>query len=347
MITTTYNQHGLPVRRQCSFHGIAFRQISRWLNPPVKRKEQLTVVSLEEEDPLDKWFRKFMEGGEDFSLRHTPKRSYGSGAVHLQLKGLVPRRTIQQKITDERKDENRRKRIALKTLSWSESMVCWGMDDTHIFTNEQGQKMWVHNIKDLGSQYILPPVTGKLMTGKQVADNLRSLFDVFGAPLLLKRDNGSNLCATEVNEVLKKYKVIALNSPPYYSPYNGSIEQANLLIKTRIKVLSEKYERPLNEQTLPLLAALAAHEENAQRKRSIGRRTPSFTFFKNHKRRINNKTREEVIAHIEEMKKSLRGNRTALNKREEKRINRKAVEAVLEQRGYINVVENNRVSPVL
>jgi len=347
MITATYNEHTIPVKRQCQFHGIAFRQIARWLNPPVKRKKQLTVVSLEVEDPLDKWFRKFMDGGEDFALRHTPKRSYGSGALHVQLKGLVPRRTIQQKITDERKDVNRRKRIALKTLSWSESMVCWAMDDTHVFTNEQGRKVWIHNIKDLGSQYILPPVTGKLLTGKQVADNLRSLFDMFGAPLLLKRDNGSNLCAAEVDEVLEKYQVITLNSPPYYSPYNGSIEQANLLIKARMRALSVKYDRPLNEQTLPLLAALAAHEENAQSKRSIGRRTPSFTFFKNHKRRINNKTREEVIAHIEEMKKSLRGNRTALNKREEKRINRKAVEAVLEKRGYINVVENNRVSPVL
>jgi len=99
---------------------------------------------------------------------------------------MVPRRTIQQKITDERKDVNRQKRIALKTLSWSESMVCWAMDDTHVFTPKNGLKMWVHHIKDLGSQYILPTVTRKLLTGKQVADNLRSLFDMFGAPLLLK-----------------------------------------------------------------------------------------------------------------------------------------------------------------
>jgi transposase InsO family protein len=346
MITATYNQHGLPVRRQCFFHGIAFRQISRWLNPPVKPEKQQLVVSLGEEDPLDKWFRKFMEGGDDFALRHTPKRSYGSGEVHLQLKGLVPRRTIQQKITDERTDVNRRKRIALKTLSWSAPMVCWAMDDTHIFTSKNGEKMWIHNIKDLGSQYILPPVTGRLLTGKQVADNLRALFDMFGAPLLLKRDNGSNLCATEVDEVLKKYQVIALNSPPYYSPYNGSIEQANLLIKSRMRALSEKYDRPLNEQTLPLLAALAAHEENAQCKRSVGRRTPSYCFFTPNKKRINDKTREEVANDINEHMECLKKNYSVLTKSVKNTIKRKAVEAVLEKRSYIKVVENERVSPL-
>ena len=346
MITRTHSLHDIAVRRQCSFHGIAFRQIYRWLNPPVKRKEQLAVVSLKEEDPLDKWFRKFMDGSEDFMLRHTPKRSYGSGALHQQLKGLVPRRTIQLKITDERKDVNRQKRIALKTLSWSEPMICWAIDDTHAFTNKQGQKMWIHNIKDLGSQYILPPVTGRLLTGKQVADNLRSLFDMFGAPLILKRDNGSNLCASEVNEVLNEFKVIPLNSPPYYSPYNGSIEQANLLIKTRMKTLADKYDRPLDEQTLPLLTALAAHEENAQYKRSIGRKTPSYCFLKKRNRRTSDITRREVTNDITKHKKTLTGNKTALTKREENRINRKAVEAVLEKRGYINVVENNRVSPL-
>jgi len=79
---STHSLHDIPVRNQCSFHGIAFRQIYRWLNPPVKRENQLAVVSMEEKDPLDKWFRKFMDGGEDLMLRHTPKRSYGSGALH-------------------------------------------------------------------------------------------------------------------------------------------------------------------------------------------------------------------------------------------------------------------------
>jgi len=113
-----------------------------------------------------------------------------------------------------------------------------------------------------------------------------------------------------------------------------------------MKVLSEKYDRPLNEQTLPLLAALAAHEENAQRKRSIGRKTPSYCFLKKRNRRTSDKNRREVINDITKHKKTLTGNRTALNKREENRINRKAVEAVLEKRSYIRVVENEQVSPL-
>ncbi len=111
-------------------------------------------------------------------------------------------------------------------------MVCWAMDDTHGFTDKQGLKVWIHNIQDLGSQYILPPVTGRILSGEAVALNLRTLFKRFGAPLFLKRDNGKNLCAKEVDEVLKEFGVIALNSPPYYSQYNGSVEQANGLLKS-------------------------------------------------------------------------------------------------------------------
>jgi len=120
-----------------------------------------------------------------------------------------------------------------------------------------------------------------------------------------------------------------------------------LLIKAGMRTLSEKHDRPLNEQTLPLLAALAAHEENAQRKRSIQRRTPSCCFLKKRNRRTDNETRREVINDITKHKKTLTESKTPLTKREENRINRKAVEAVLEKRSYIRVVENEPVSPLL
>jgi hypothetical protein len=47
-----------------------------------------------------------------------------------------------------------------------------------------------------------------------------------GRPLVLKRDNGSNLNHQAVDEVLARYLVLPLKSPPHYPPYNGAIECA-------------------------------------------------------------------------------------------------------------------------
>ena len=67
---------------------------------------------------------------------------------------------------------------------------------------------------------------------------LRSLFDRYGAPLVLKRDNGSNLVHAMVDGLLDEYGVLALTSPPYYPRYNGAIEYAQYEIKATIDVLT-------------------------------------------------------------------------------------------------------------
>ena len=147
--------------------------------------------------------------------------------------------------------------------------------------------------------------------------------------------------------MLNEFGVIPLNSPPYYSRYNGSIEQANKLLKERIKLLSQKHKCPINKQTAGVLAKLAAHEENTQYKRSTNYKTPSYQFFKDNKNSPKKSTRREVINDINEYVKLLVHDLMPRTKREENSVKREAVEAVLEKRGYIKVVENNRVSPLL
>jgi len=344
MITATYNEHAIPVKRQCQFHDIAFRQIFRWLNPP----EVQTEVSIMEQDLVLEAFRKQMTGEVEYALlRHGLKRSSGSGKLHDKLKGVIPRRRVQEVVNGDRKEFNHEKRDEFTRVSWSGIMTCWAMDDTHLFTDDDGIKQWIHNVKDLTSQYILPPVAGALMTGEEVADNLRELFKRFGAPLVLKRDNGSNLSCAAVDKVLNEFDVIPLNSPPYYSRYNGSIEQANRLLKERIKQLSHEYKCPINRQTFAVLAAFAAHEENTQYKRSTERKTPSFQFFKNNRNNPKISLRKEVISDINEYVKLLTHECMPRTKREENSVKREAAEAVLEKRGYIKVVGKKQVSPVL
>ena len=337
MILATQDKHKLSLRVQCKFHGICSKQVSRWTQAPKQREPKGFSISL-----IQSFDDEFLEAFDHLS--HKTKRTHGTSQFHEALREKLPRRQRQQLINEERKEYNQVQINKLRALKWNDEMTCWAMDDTHIFTNKQGEKTWIHNIKDLGSQYILPPVSGPILNGEEVAQNLRALFERFGAPLFLKRDNGPNLTAEAVDKVLEEFQVIPLNSPPYYSQYNGSIEQANGLLKTRIKSLAEQHNCPINEKTISVLAALAAHEENTQIKRSLGRITPSFYFFGFQDKTATNKTRKEVINDILEQKKLLIEKKNPQTKREEISINRKAIEAVLEKRGYITIIKKELVS---
>ena len=80
-------------------------------------------------------------------------------------------------------------------------------------------------------------------------------------PLVLKRDNGSNLNHQAVDEVLARYLVIPLNSPPHYPPYNGGMECAVRELKTLLvkKILASS---PVPESQVQVWAEVWAHELN-------------------------------------------------------------------------------------
>jgi len=94
-----------------------------------------------------------------------------------------------------------------------------------------------------------------------VAAHLEQLFLRHGPPLVLKRDNASNLNQQAVAEVLARYLALPLNSPPHYPPYNGGLE-----------CLVRELRAPLREKILasgaiagPRVQAWAgalAHEQN-------------------------------------------------------------------------------------
>jgi hypothetical protein len=116
--------------------------------------------------------------------------------------------------------------------------------------------------------------------------NLKRLFDKFGAPVILKRDNGKNLNDKRVNTLLDEYGVIPLTSPVYDPAYNGGIENAQGEIKTWINEHSywvtemtftemawaAVYE--LNELCRPVLGGQAAHHVFSHRTiiRDFGKR---------------------------------------------------------------------------
>ncbi len=109
--------------------------------------------------------------------------------------------------------------------------LVWSLDDTEL-ARLAPHPPRLHQVQDLASRYKFTPWVGARVLGKTVAVRLEHLFSQHGPPLVLKRDNGSNLNQPAVDAVLARYLVMPLNSPPHYPPYNGGMECAVRELKT-------------------------------------------------------------------------------------------------------------------
>ncbi len=127
--------------------------------------------------------------------------------------------------------QQRRQRLAV--LSWTEPGRVWAMDFTQAPAAVEGCWPYLLAVRDLasGQQLLWQPVRD--MTAEVVEQQLQGLFAVYGAPLVLKSDNGSAFCAGVVQGLLREQRVVALYSPPGCPWYNGSIEASIGAFKVR------------------------------------------------------------------------------------------------------------------
>jgi transposase InsO family protein len=126
------------------------------------------------------------------------------------------------------------RREQMRRIEWLTPGVVWVMDFTEYDLDMAG-KIYLHNTQDLGSRYKFLPMAGGYPVGEEVAGYLSEKFDRYGAPLVLKRDNGGNMNHIAINEVLSESFVLALNNPEYYAPYNGAIEESQREVKGSLR----------------------------------------------------------------------------------------------------------------
>jgi transposase InsO family protein len=79
-------------------------------------------------------------------------------------------------------------------------------------------------VRDLASGNLLLALPTKDETGATVAAAIRALNLEHGAPLVLKSDNGPGFLSPVLREVLHRFGVLALFSPPYTPRYRGAVE---------------------------------------------------------------------------------------------------------------------------
>lgn len=191
--------------------------------------------------------------------------------LYAKYKGAVSRRDLEEKVAEARRHHNAEYRRKQLRLTWRGSGIVWAMDDTEYGVDSC--KYHITNVRDLGAQYVMEPMVGRRpATGAEVARNLNRLFHDHGPPLFLKRDNGGNLCSHEVDEVLARWMVLPLTSPPYHPQFNGAIEWSQGQLKTEIDRII--HELGFSGNDIGLHVRLASHTINHRASPVLHERCP-------------------------------------------------------------------------
>lgn len=178
-------------------------------------------------------------------------------------------------------------------VKFCEPHLVWGMDiaeyefDGYIFN--------VLQVMDIGSRHKFEPLF-KIGTfnAAEVAPHLEMLMAQHGIPLFLKRDNGGNLNADPVEQILQMFAVLPLNSPPGCPQYNGVVEKAQGDLKRKtIKLLSP--DPLLNMAKGHLMYAI--NHDNTTPKPILGDHSP-FEIWNRPHRKIDKFERENIAKSI-------------------------------------------------
>jgi hypothetical protein len=279
-------------------------------------------------------------------LGHGVKRSAGTPKLYGRYQESISRRELSRMVGQVRQDLVAGHRKSLRQIDWLMPGVVWAMDGTEYDLGMAG-KIHLHNTQDLGSRYKFPPLVEKYPVGEEIAGYLSEKFFRFGPPLLLKRDNAGNLNHAAVNGVLSEYFVLPLNSPEYYAPYNGAIEESQRELKA---CLREKLAPgvPGSPDPMAVYAEVAAHDLNHRLRPCLQRKTSCQAFFSSQEKAVFSKLERREIYDIllERVERILRS-MNDWEKSARESAWRIAVEFWLQSKGFIKVHTPKKCHPIL
>lgn len=257
------------------------------------------------EDPVKKPGPKVLKpldveklNNELMQLVHGRKRSRGIGKVRIAVKDFISRRELCDMIAQMRRDRLRQKLSSQINLCWRVPGSVWSMDIFETCVDHLPGKQFVLCVADLASGYKLIPLAAeKEHRGHEIRVHLKKLFEQFGRPLFLKRDNGGNLNHSCITDLLSQSHVLPLNSPCYYAPYNGAIEHGLGEIKWKLK---QEYGDVGTFGEFARSIELAAHDLNHINRRKLGGDTSCRRFFDGPGFNFSKRKRKEVFIWISE-----------------------------------------------
>lgn len=145
-------------------------------------------------------------------------------------------------------------------LTWHQVGAVWAIDHTEPPAPIDGIYGSVLGVRDLASGYQLAWLPVLDQTAAVATTALAGLFRYYGAPLVLKSDNGSAFISEQFGALLAENRVAQLFSPARRPQYNGSCEAANGAMKIRTQHFADRARRPFAWESCDLHAAL--HQAN-------------------------------------------------------------------------------------
>jgi transposase InsO family protein len=197
-----------------------------------------------------------------------PSRTPGTGALYARFADTLSRRHFQALVQERRRDHLQ----ALKHITWLHPGTAWSCDATEYGAPDTQ----IIPVQDLASRYRFAPLVLDRLDGQRIADHLAALFRRHGPPLFLKRDNGSPFNCLAVDEVLARFGVLPLNSPPHFPRYNGAMEKSIRDFKAALG--QREAAAPVAPNPFALLVELTAQELNHQPRRCLHGRTACAVF---------------------------------------------------------------------
>jgi len=273
-------------------------------------------------------------------LSHGHDRTQGTGALYARYASSLSRRELQSMVALARHDQNVFHRQNLRRIRWNVPNIAWAMDPCEYEQrDETGAKVYLNQMQDLASRYKFSPLTGAVPCGEEISGHLAATFNRFGAPLFLKRDNGSNLNHAAVNNVLSDYFVLPVNSPVHYPPYNGAIEEAQAELKNGLAAkLSRKTCCP--REHLEAYASTVEHDLNHQPRPCLNGKNSCLAYFTG-KRTFTKWERRDAYVWIANVQNDI----LCSDGVQPQAAWRIAVEAWLRMKGFITVSINGKVLP--
>ncbi|MDA8171366.1 MAG: hypothetical protein M0Z48_05980 [Nitrospiraceae bacterium] len=326
----------MPYRTICDAVRLPYRSFTRWR---MRRQEDAPLVrppGPAKIEPPD--FGKIEQ--DIAKLSHGHDRTQGTGILYAHHRSSISRRDLQRLVAMARHDLNVAHRQNLRRIHWNVSNVAWSMDPSEYWQRDaDGDKPYLNHMQDLASRYKFNPMAGDIPTGEEISGWLTTTFNDFGAPLLLKRDNGGNLNHKAVNEVLEEYYVMPLNSPVHYPPYNGAIEEAQTELKNGL-ASKLMYQPCCPREHFEAYASTVEHDLNHRPRPCLKGKNSCQVYFAG-KRTFSKRERRDAYAWITDLQSDIL-NSERVQPQAAWRI---AVEAWLSMKGFITVTINGKVLP--
>jgi hypothetical protein len=343
MSQTIQRRFAIKRRKLCDRLGMSYATLLRW-----QRRSENGRPLLARPGPKKLGSLPFEELRRDVeALRHCCKRTAGTGDLHQRYRESISRRDLGALVSAERQRLIAGRNRHLIRVHWNHPNLAWAIDATEYGCDRAGRKLVLVPALDLASRFGFEPLAILDPSGEQIAAYLQSLFRRHGAPLFLKRDNGSIFNNHAVDDVLAAHGVIPLNSPAAYPRYNGAIEKAIRELKETMHACLPGAPPAWDPQGIAPYTSAATHLRNCATRRVLGRRTAAETYHLQKRCRFGKRERHATFEWIRR-----RSNATIreMGKTDRRSLNaawRHAAESWLRCQGLITVSQNGEVLPHL